>query len=230
MSARNTLTAKGISMPATTAKTVDQTCATAGVVDTAAPEPAKPASEYPVDSSSDTEGIENPSGQPARSRPRRSWARVLTFAVLPALVLLLGSVTAYMKWLDGTNAATQLARIESVQAANDSTVVLLSYQPETVEKNLTAARDRLTGAFLDAYTKLVNEVVIPGAKQKHISAVATVPAAASVSASQNHAVVLVFVDQTTTIGNDAPTSTTSSVKVTLDRISGRWLISDFTPV
>ena len=117
-----------------------------------------------------------------------------------------------------------------MQAANDSTVVLLSYQPETVEKNLTAARDRLTGAFLDAYTKLVNEVVIPGAKQKHISAVATVPAAASVSASQNHAVVLVFVDQTTTIGNDAPTNTTSSVKVTLDRISGRWLISDFTPV
>jgi Mce-associated membrane protein len=51
-----------------------------------------------------------------------------------------------------------------------------------------------------------------------------------VSASQNHAVVLVLVDQTTTIGNDAPTSTTSSVKVTLDRISGRWLISDFTPV
>jgi hypothetical protein len=73
MSARNTLTAKGISMPATTAKTVDQTCATADGVDTAAASAATPASEYAVDSSHDGEGIENPSGQPVRSRPRRSW-------------------------------------------------------------------------------------------------------------------------------------------------------------
>lgn len=230
MSARNTVTAKGIDMPATAANTVDQTCVSADGVDNAAADGSNPPSAHPIDSAHDGETIENPSAQPVRAEPRRSLKRILAFAVLPALVLLLGSVTAYMKWLDGTNAATQLARIESVQAANDSAVVLLSYQPETVEKSLTAARDRLTGAFRETYTKLVNEVVIPGAKQKHISAVATVPAAASVTASQNHAVVLVFVDQTTTIGNEAPTSTTSSVKVTLDRISGRWLISDFTPV
>ena len=36
----------------------------------------------------------------------------------------------------------------------------------------------------------------PGAKQKQISAVATVPGAASISASANHAVVLLFVNQT----------------------------------
>lgn len=230
MSPRTTTTTKGIRMSGTGVKTAGQGCPVADEDATVATDAAQPATEPPVDSSRDAETVENPPARTVRSKPRRSWARALAFCVLPALVLLLGSATAYMKWLDGTNAATQLARIESVQAANDSTAALLSYQQDTVEKNLTAARDRLTGAFRDAYTRLVNEVVIPGAKQKHISAVATVPAAASVSASQNRAVVVVFVDQTTTIGNDAPTRTTSSVKVTLERIDGRWLISDFTPV
>ena len=65
-------------------------------------------------------------------------------------------------------------------------------------------------------------MVAPGAKQQHISAVATVPAAASVSATGKHAVVLVFVDQTTEIGSDAPTQNTSSVRVSLDKVDGRW--------
>ena len=93
-----------------------------------------------------------------------------------------------------------------------------------------AAVDRLTGSFRQQYTQLVSDVVAPGAKQQHISAVATVPAAASVSATGNHAVVLVFVDQTTTIGNDGPPQTTSSVRVTLEKVHGRWLISQFDPV
>jgi Mce-associated membrane protein len=51
-----------------------------------------------------------------------------------------------------------------------------------------------------------------------------------VSATGKHAVVLVFVDQTTTIGNDAPTQSTSSVRVSLDKVGGRWLVSQFDPV
>jgi len=121
-------------------------------------------------------------------------------------------------------------RIESVRVATDGTVALLSYKPDTVEKDLGAARDRLAGNFRDSYTSLTRDVVIPGSKQKQISAVATVPAAASVSAIENHAVVLVFVNQTVVIGNGAPTDTASTVRVTLDRIHGRWLISQFDPV
>jgi Mce-associated membrane protein len=73
-------------------------------------------------------------------------------------------------------------------------------------------------------------VVIPGAKQKQISAVATVPAAASTSATPTHAVVLLMVNQTVIVGQDAPTNTASSVRVTLDKVDGRWLISHFEPV
>jgi Mce-associated membrane protein len=56
------------------------------------------------------------------------------------------------------------------------------------------------------------------------------PAAASVSATPNHAVALVFVDQTVVVGSDRPTHTASSDRVTLDKIGGRWLISGLDPV
>src|SRR6202050_4057594 len=162
-------------------------------------------------------------------RSRFSWTHLLV-AVLPILALILALGVGSLKWLDGTARESQTAAEQSIRAASDSTVAILSYKPETVDRDLKAAADRLTGSFRQEYTQLVSDVVAPGAKQQHISAVATVPAAASVSATGNHAVVLVFVDQTTTIGNDAPTQSTSSVRVTLDNVDGRWLISQFDPV
>jgi Mce-associated membrane protein len=78
--------------------------------------------------------------------------------------------------------------------------------------------------------QLIQDVVIPGAKKQHISAVAVVPAAASVLATPNHAVALLFVDQTVAVGNDAPAGTSSIVRVTMDKTGGRWLISAFDPI
>ena len=170
-----------------------------------------------------------PDEAPAEKSARFSWGRLLV-AVLPALALILALGVGYLKWLDGTARESRAAAEQSVRAASDSTIAILSYKPETVDQDLKAAADRLAEPFRQQYTQLVKDVVAPGAKQQHISAVATVPAAASVSATGKHAVVLVFVDQTTTIGNDAPTQSTSSVRVSLDKVDGRWLISQFDPV
>ncbi|TVS84753.1 hypothetical protein FPZ47_15535 [Mycobacterium helveticum] len=166
---------------------------------------------------------------PVRKR-RIEWSRVLVFGVLPVLALLIATAVGFLKWQDAWIRNSGAAGIESVAAAKESTVALLSYQPDSVEKDLGAARDRLTGKFKDSYTQLVQDVVIPGAKKDHISAIATVPAAASVSATPNHAVALVYVDQTVTVGNDAPTDTSSTVRVTMDKVGNRWLISAFDPV
>ena len=170
------------------------------------------------------------SAEPAKPRRRIQWARVFAFGVLPAVALLLALGAGYLKWMDNSVRDEGKVRIESMQAAKDSTIALLSYKPETVEQQLGAARDLLTGDFRDSYTSLTNDVVIPGAKQKQVSAVATVPAVASVSADPRHAVVLVFVNQTVVVGKDAPTDTASSVRVTLEKVGDRWLISKFDPV
>ncbi|KLI04845.1 hypothetical protein A5731_21745 [Mycolicibacterium conceptionense] len=158
------------------------------------------------------------------------WSRVLAYGMLPGLALLLAAAAGGLKWQVGSLREAQLASVESVRAATDGTITMLSYKPDTAEKDLTAAQNRLTGQFKDSYASLTHDVVIPGAKQKQISAVANVPAAASVSATANHAVVLVFVNQTVIVGTDAPTSTTSCVRVTLDKHDGRWLISQFEPI
>ncbi|CRZ14053.1 hypothetical protein [Mycolicibacterium neworleansense] len=168
-----------------------------------------------------------------RDEPARravSWRRLLAVGVLPAAALILAIGAGFLKWQDSAVRSAQAAGVEAVRAASDNTVAILSYQPDTVDTALPSAAARLTGEFRDQYTQLIDDVVIPGAKQQVISAVASVPAAAVVSASAGHAVVLVLVDQTTTIGTDPPTKSTSSVRVTLDKIENRWLISQFEPV
>jgi Mce-associated membrane protein len=124
----------------------------------------------------------------------------------------------------------QSANTESIRVASEVTISLLSYNPATVDADLRAAETQLTGTFREAYSSLVDDVVIPGARQKQISSTAAVPAASLVSASRNRAMVMVFVDQTTIVGSDAPTRSASSIRVTLDKVDGRWLISDFTPI
>jgi Mce-associated membrane protein len=166
----------------------------------------------------------------AEPERKTDWSRILAFAVLPALAFLLAVGAGTLKFMDSGVRDSNVASDQAMQAAKDSTVALLSYKPDTVEQQLTAARDRLTGEFRNQYTDLTNNVVIPRAKQKQISAVASVPAAGSVSANPAHAVVLLFVNQTVTVGNGVPTDTASSVRITVDKIGDRWLISQFEPV
>lgn len=211
---------KGAEVTDVTAETADET-----VDETSTAQEAPPIE----DEGSTAAEAEGSTAAPAtRSRP--TWSRVVAFAVLPALALLLALGAGYLKWQDNGVRNGEVAAATSMQAARDGTVALLSYTPDKVEQQLGAARDLLTGQFRDSYTSLTNDVVIPGAKQKQIAAVASVPAAASVSATPEKAVVLVFVNQTVTVGNDAPTDTNSSVRVTLEKVGDRWLISEFDPV
>lgn len=146
------------------------------------------------------------------------------------MALALAVAAGYFKFEATTAHDSQLAGIDAVHAANDTTVAMLSYKPDSVDRELPAAASRMTGGFKDAYTSLIRDVVIPGAKQKNITSVANVAAAAPVSVAENRVVVLSFVNQTITFGKDAPTSTASSVRITLDKVDGKWLISSFDPV
>lgn len=161
--------------------------------------------------------------------PTAPRSKVVTLAV-PAAALVAAAGAAFLGWKYAASRDLQAAAADSVAAARDTTVAMLTYRADTAGTDLIAARDRLTGTFLDSYTKLVNDVVIPSAKRKNITAVATVPAAASVSATADHAVALLFIDQTVAEGNSPPANTNWSVRVTLDKVDGRWLVAGFDPV
>lgn len=158
---------------------------------------------------------------------RVNWSRVLVYGLLPGLVLLLAIAAGFLKWMDSSVRSTDLVRSQSVAAARDSTVAVLSFQFGTVDQDVAAARQRLTGSFRDNYTKVTQETLIADAKERHVTATATVPAAAPESTTENHAVVLLFVNQIVRIGDSPPADSASSVRVTLDKIGERWLISGF---
>lgn len=209
---------------------------------TVASEPESGAVELDAEATTDTDATTDTEAETttdaaaidgaAAQQPARpiTWTRILAYGILPGLALILALGAGYLKYIDNSVRNGDVARIESMQVAKDSTVALLSYTPDKVDQQLGAAQNLLTGEFRESYGELINDVVIPGAQQQQISAVATVPAAASVSAEPDRAEVLVFVNQTVVVGGDPPTDTASSVKVTLDKVGDKWLISAFDPV
>ncbi|MDH6244668.1 hypothetical protein [Mycobacterium sp. OTB74] len=183
-----------------------------------------PETEAKADSETDVETVAPPQGKTSGIE----WARVTAFGILPGLAVLLVAAALFLWYLNRTH-ADEATRNEVVKVAKDGAAALLSYQPETVRQQLTEASKLLTAPFHDDYTNLT-QTVIPGAEQRHITAVTTVPAAAAVSVSANHAVVLAFINQTVTVGDQPPTDTPTSVRVTLERLGGKWLISKFETV
>lgn len=191
------------------------------------PDPERPAVDAVIDDVTTGEATGAVSEKPTG---RRTFiAQLAVFGGIPLVVVMLALGAGYLKFVSASARSAEVAAVESVQAAKDGAVAMLSYTPDTADKNLSAARDRMTGPFRDSYASLIKDVVIPGARQKKVTAVATVPAAASVSATPTHAVVLLYVNQAITMADDAPTQTNSIVEVTLDKSTDAWLISGFDP-
>jgi Mce-associated membrane protein len=127
-----------------------------------------------------------------------------------------------------TNAA---AANVALDAAKSGTVALLSYSPDSLDKDFAAAKSNLTGDFLSYYTQFTEQIVTPAAKEKAVKTTAAVVRAAVSEIHPDSAVVLVFINQTTTSKeNPDGAFAASSVKVSMKKIDDRWLISAFDPV
>jgi hypothetical protein len=96
------------------------------------------------------------------------WSRALAYGVLPGLVLVLALAAGILKWKDSAMRDTDLARIQSKSAAKDCMIALLTYSPDTVEKDAAAARVRLTGGFRDSYFQLARDVLIADARKNQV--------------------------------------------------------------
>ncbi|MDT5125262.1 MAG: Mce-associated rane protein [Mycobacterium sp.] len=176
---------------------------------------------------------ENATGLDETPPRRRALKRLLVPIVLA--VLLLGSAGlaswVYMTQMRPDRQTDAAVAAETIKAASDGTVALLSYTPETLDKDFATAKTHLTGDFLDYYTKFTTDIVTPAAKQKSVKTSAAIVRAAVSELKPDSAVVLVFLNQTTTSKENVDGSfTASSVKVSLTKVNGTWLISAFDPV
>ena len=179
----------------------------------------------------DSEDTDSDEVEPA---PRRGTLRRLLIP-LSLVVLLLASAGlatwTYLSMYRPDQQTNDEVAARVVQAATDGTVALLSYAPETLDKDFANAKGRLTGDFLNYYSNFTETIVTPAAKQKSVKTAAAVVRSAVSRLEPKNAEVLLFVNQTTTSKeNPDGAYAASSVKVGLTKIGNDWLISSFDPV
>ena len=118
----------------------------------------------------------------------------------------------------------------AIQAASDGAVASLTYSSDSMARDFASAKSHLTGDFLAYYEKFTKDIVTPTVQQKHITQTATVLRAAISELHPDSAVVLVFLNETTASKEKPePLTTPSSVRVTLTKVNGSWLISKLDP-
>lgn len=164
-----------------------------------------------------------------RQGARRQWA---TIALALALVAAAGLAAWTYFFVYQPDRETDSAAADSaIKAASDGTVALLSYSPDSLDKDFATAKSKLTGSFLSYYTQFTEQIVAPAAKQKAVKTEAAVVRAAVSEIHPDNAVVLVFINQTTE-SKDRPDASfiNSAVRVTMQKVDGGWLISSFDPV
>jgi Mce-associated membrane protein len=187
-------------------------------------------SEAGADDTEESEAGADDTESSAAPRRKLSWALI---AVLLALLLAAAGMTSwlYLHSYRSDQQTNQAVADRALDAAKAGTVAALSYSPPTLDQDLTAAKSHLTGKFLTYYTEFTDQVVRPAVKDKAVSTTANVVRGAVSELHPDKATVLLFVNQTTT-SNDRPEPAlmASSVLVTLDKVDGNWLISDFNPV
>ncbi|KUI25128.1 twin-arginine translocation pathway signal [Mycobacterium sp. IS-1742] len=160
---------------------------------------------------------------------RVRWGLMLTVLAAAAFAGL--AVVLYLTQYRTDVRTDDAAASAAIRAASVGTVALLSYQPDSVDTDLAAAENHLTGGFLDYYGRFSDEILLPAAKQRAVSTEASVVRAAEAEIHPDTAKVLLFVNQTTTSRERPdPAQTASSVMVSLTKVDGRWLISAFDPI
>lgn len=172
--------------------------------------------------------------EPSAGGEPRARRRVKPVPVILIVLLLISGAAATWLYLEKYRPIKETdAGVASavINAASDGTVALLSYSPESLDKDFANAKTHLSGDFLKNYNQFTEQIVTPAAKQRSLKTNARVVGAAVQELHPNSAVVLVLVDQSTTSkDNPDPAMASSSVLVSLARVGGNWLITKFDPV
>jgi Mce-associated membrane protein len=182
-----------------------------------------PETESPATPLADDESI--------TTKRRRQPTRItLTLSVFLAVAAV--SAWAYLFFVTrpADHAIDQGRQQAAVDAAATAATALLSYKSDSVDASLDAANSLVTGTFGDYYRTFTRDVVSPAAKEKKIDTSATVVGKAISEFSDDNAVVLVFVNQSTTTADvTTPTATTTSIRIEVERQGDKWLVSKFDP-
>jgi Mce-associated membrane protein len=120
---------------------------------------------------------------------------------------------------------------EVIRAASDGAIAVLSYSPDSLSRDIDNAKSHLTGDFQAFFKRFTEQVVAPAVQRGQITTTVHVIRAAVAELHPNSAVVLVFISQKTTSKEKLePVKTTSSVRISLTKVKGSWLINKLDTV
>ncbi|OBG27498.1 hypothetical protein A5672_05255 [Mycobacterium alsense] len=156
---------------------------------------------------------------------KRPWRRYLRRGIMPLLLVASLTVSGFLGWRQWQEHQVTLAGQQAQQAAIAYAQVLTSIDSNNVDQNFRQVLDGATGEFKDMYTQSsvqLRQLLIDNKATAH----GVVVDSAIQSASTNKVVVLVFIDQTVT--NTAapdPRIDRSRIKITMEKVDGRWRAS-----
>ncbi|MEZ0366864.1 twin-arginine translocation pathway signal [Mycobacterium sp. pUA109] len=178
-----------------------------------------------------TESVDPPGDSDRRARAvAPAWWAAIVLAVLLIASIGVASWLYFARYQPDRQLGSD-AEQAALTAAADGAVAVLSYAPNTLDKDFASAKSHLTGDFLSYYTDFTQKVVTPAAKQKEVQTSAAVVRKGIMSITPDSAEVLVFLNQTTiSKSNPDGAFSMSSVKIGLEKHNGHWLIASFDPV
>lgn len=191
------------------------------------------ASEGSTDAADTDEGDDEDEGgdgllkrkRPDTERAKRPWRRYLRRSVLPALLIAALAVSGFLGWRQWQDHQLKVAGEQAQQAAIAYAQVLTSIDSNKVDENFRQVLDGATGEFKDMYTQSsvkLRQLLIDNKATAH----GVVVDSAIQSESTDRVVVLLFIDQTVT--NTAapdPRIDRSRIKMTMEKVDGRWRAS-----
>ena len=184
----------------------------------------EPQGELPVDASEETAAAEpEPEAEPESDKPR--WTkRALRWAAVAAVAAVV-AVAGWEGWLLYQQNLEEDAAAQALDAATKYAVVLTSIDTNALDQNFTEVLDGSTGEFKDMYAKSstqLRQLLVDNKATAH----GVVIDAAVKSATKDKVEVLLFVDQSVSnLAVPDPRIDRSRIKMTMEKVDGRWLAS-----
>lgn len=173
----------------------------------------------------DADDDDIPDTQTDRKRRHPSSVRLGLVGVAVAILAAALGISGFFGWSLWQQRQLDIAGQQAQQAAIAYAHTLTSINSNNVDENFKQVLDGATGEFKDMYTRSsvqLRQLLI----DNKATARSTVVDSAIQSKSRNQSVVLLMIDQTVTnTDHPDPRVDRSRMKVTMEKVDGRWLAS-----
>ncbi len=154
----------------------------------------------------------------------------LAVAVFSVGLIALSALAGTLYWDRVQARAEAAAGAELPGLAISQIPQVFGYDFQTVERSLTEAAQLLTPEFRREFEERSTRDIIPQARERQVISQAHAVGAGLLDAQRESASVLVFMNRTVTDKAKQPVYDGSRLRVEYQKVDGKWLISNITPI